>query len=113
MAVNQPLQGLLVRIQPREFMKVNMKQKIRSCKYIPLTEIIPNTWGKEDWNIVLESAPFIRGVNNAHTLVPWERFVTHCILCRSRLPVDRTAGIDSWVAQMRKLPADVYIDLES
>ena len=83
------------------------KPKIRTCKFVHASDIVPATWTEWFWEAIAEDAPFSLGDNN-HSLVDIRSFANHC---EERL--DDSPKVKRWLREIRKMSDNIYIDLEN
>ena len=95
------------------------KIKVLTCKYVPVTSIVPVQWKEWFFAALSSSAPFSWGDNNL-TMVDVERFARQCEIVLE----DNCAApgaVREWLKMVRRLDPGavrfatpkVYIDLES
>ena len=88
--------------------------KIETCKFVPMSSLVPSDWWGWAFCLLSDSAPFSWGDNN-RTMVSKERFRDHC---EERFEEVVTAGdlsqeeFDMFLEKLDTIPDMVYIDLE-
>ena len=94
-----------------------MKVKTETCKFIPISKLVPKKWMGWFYDVISQNAPFTWGDNN-RTLITANRLANHAKECLDNdldndhddLTTQKEA--DKWVAEVRKLGATL-IDLEN
>ena len=85
--------------------------KLETCKFVPLTSLVPQNWTDWFYEFVSQDAPFSWGDNN-RTLVTAKRLAEHC---GDQDLVDAGATqkeADAFMAILDEL-FETYIDLEN
>lgn len=86
---------------------------VETCRFIPVSSVVPAAWRSWFWQLVSEDAPFSWGANN-RTLVTASAFFDHCSarLDDAGESQKRQREITKWLEFVSSL-GETYIDLES
>lgn len=98
---------------------LSFRRAIRTCKYIPLTDIVPLSWNSFFYAELAQDAPFSWGDNNK-TLVTATRIADHVdgfasewkFTPRDPDPYLRPVYVKRWLKAVRDL-GNTLIDLDS
>ena len=86
---------------------------VETCRFIPVSSVVPAAWQSWFWQLVSEDAPFSWGGNN-RTLVTASAFFDHCSarLDGAGKSQKRRREITKWLEFVSSL-GETYIDLEN
>jgi hypothetical protein len=88
------------------------KIKVQTCKFVPVSSLVPDSWGLWFYDAITQDAPFSWGDNN-RTMITAQRFYGHCW---SRIRGEgyvNEGAFKSWLKKIDRLPPDMLIDLEN
>lgn len=88
------------------------KFKVQTCEFVPVSSLVPDSWGGWFYATISSDAPFSWGDNN-RTMVTAERFWNHCHERLSGAGYVNEGALQSWLKKVDRLPATLYIDLEN
>lgn len=93
---------------------MSKKIKIETCRFVPVTSIVPKNWWYWFYEAISDNAPFTWGDNN-RSMVDVQTFLNHCdAVCLDNGASFVNAGAyKAWVKKIESLPEDVCIDMEN
>ena len=90
-----------------------------SCVFIPSSELVPDEWSGEFWELFGEGAAFTWG-DNSRTLITLERFVEHAnaaVDVATDILLKHRRAYNEWMSKLEDMCSQglsqLYIDLES
>lgn len=96
-----------------------MKLDVQTCKFVPVTDVVPEKWRPWFFEGFVDGADFSWGDNN-RTMITKDRFAEHAEDFLFSMYDDEKEQrkvtedeIGEWLNKVRAIPADVYIDLEN